>query len=200
MEIKDIIESGILEEYCLGTLPKSKAEEISRMAQSSEELNLAIEQVLLSLQSIPNGLMISDGLKPKVLNRLFEQMSSHPIDLQNPPIIDKYADYKAWTNAVAEKTSEVIENGYEISPLFINDKLELHLVWLHTELIEEAHSNNFRESFLILDGECECNFDGLLVRFKKGDYFEIPSETRHVIRNITHGGGCVKGIVQRLAA
>lgn len=56
MNLKEIIDSGILEEYVLGTLPEKEAEEITRLCAQHPELAAeveAIEHTLLRSFSIP---------------------------------------------------------------------------------------------------------------------------------------------------
>lgn len=56
MNLKEIIDSGVLEEYVLGTLPEKEAEEITRLCAEHPELASeveAIEHTLLNSFSIP---------------------------------------------------------------------------------------------------------------------------------------------------
>ncbi len=81
------------------------------------------------------------------------------------------------------------------------EEVLLTLAWLSADLVEDQHAGDaFIESFFILEGACECDFDGRIVRFSAGDYFEIPADTRHVIKNISEGLPYVKGLVQRRKA
>jgi len=75
---------------------------------------------------------------------------------------------------------------------------ELCLAWLTTELAEtEHHAEEFVESFLILEGTCECNIGGQLIYLKTGDYLDIPIDTPHTIRSTSTQTGYVKALIQR---
>lgn len=200
MNINNIIDSGILEAYCLGTLPDFEARKITDLAAENPELSQMIDDILVVLSKVDNN-SLNPELKPKVLNHLDQFFKDTIIDLKNPPLIDKNSDAKAWKMA----TNHIIEpkgsEDLEVFPIINTKSIELNLVWLRTELLEEAHpEEDFKESFLILEGECECDFGGMIVRFKSGDYFEVPANTKHRITNCTKDNGVIKGLVQRLAS
>ncbi|MCB0576904.1 MAG: cupin domain-containing protein, partial [Saprospiraceae bacterium] len=110
-------------------------------------------------------------------------------------------DPTAWSRALDGLEPEVTENGMAARVLAEDETRELSLVWLSGELVEDMHSDDeFRESFLILEGACECDFGGVIARFGAGDYFDIPPHTPHTIRNISENLPYVKGLVQRLKA
>jgi quercetin dioxygenase-like cupin family protein len=78
------------------------------------------------------------------------------------------------------------------------EEWQLCVAWLQTDLIEEAHhQNEFQESFLILEGTCECDLGGKIIRLQPGGYLDIPFDTPHVIKVTTPENGFVKALIQR---
>lgn len=196
-----ILDSGIIESYCLGTLPADKAIEVSALAEKYPEVMAAIDQTLAALEKYPQTLEPAEGLKSNVLGFLNAHWEESAIDLQNPPLIHLHSDAKAWNLALKDVTPDMEEPGMSARVLKETDDLLLSVVWLSDKLVEHKHgADEFRESFFILEGACECDFEGEIVRFSAGDYFDIPANTDHVIRNISEHLGFVKGLVQRRKA
>ncbi len=193
--------SGIIEAYCLGSLSPEEAAEVSAMAALHPEVNEAIDQTLMVLEKYPQAPEPGVGLKNKVLDFLEPYLVEEAIDLQNPPLIHRHSDMDAWNRALKHVTPDMEEPGLAARVLKESDNLLLSVVWLSDKLVESKHTTDeFRESFFILEGTCECDFEGKIVRFSAGDYFDIPPNTDHVIKNISVGLTYVKGLVQRRKA
>lgn len=200
-ELNTYIASGIIEAYCLGNLSPAQAAEVTAMAAAYPEVQAEIDRTLAVLEQYPQGPQPRPELKKRVLDFLDAFLNEEHIDLDNPPRIDRHSDVAAWNRALQSIAPDIEEPGFAARILKETDELFLSVVWLSADLIEESHADNeFRESFLILEGACECDFEGQIVRFAAGDYFDIPPNTRHVIKNISEGLPYVKGIVQRRKA
>lgn len=195
------IASGVIESYCLGNLPEVEARELLDLASRYPEIQVEIEETLAALENYHLSHSASDDLKTRTLHFLEPFLTNDGIDLIELPLIDKYSNAIAWQNAVKDLQPEFRGGDFALRQLKTNTELEMNLVWLYSELVEDAHpEEDFIESFLILEGACECNFEGQIVRFSAGDYFDVPVGVKHVIKNITEGAGFVKGIVQRRKA
>lgn len=201
MDKNNLINSGQLEAYCLGQLSIEEAQIISEWAAHDPDIKYEIDQIMSTLESYPNRLTPNPQLKTKVLDFLSQHLNHEAIDLSNPPLLNKYSDVNSWSKAVQNFDFHDDDSNLQVENIFLSNNKELNLIWLHDEIIEDAHEDNqFKESFLILEGECECDFEGIIVRFKAGDYFEVPPNTKHSIRNISQQGHLVKGLVQRISA
>lgn len=201
MDKNNIINSGQLEAYCLGQLSIEEAQIISEWAAHDPDIKYEIDQIMSTLESYPNNLTPNPQLKTKVLDFLSQHLHHEEIDLSNPPLLNKYSDVNSWSKAVQNFSYHDDASNLHVENIFLSKNKELNLIWLHDEIIEDAHANDlFKESFLILEGECECDFEGIIVHFKTGDYFEVPPNTKHSIRNISLQGHFVKGLVQRISA
>jgi quercetin dioxygenase-like cupin family protein len=196
------ITSGIIEAYCLGNLTSAQAAEVSAMAAAHPEVQQEIDKTLAILEQYPQSPEPKAGLKDRVLGFLDAYLSAEVIDLSNPPLLHRFSDATAWNRALADLRPEIEEPGFAARILKETNEVVLSVVWLSDELVEDEHDPKeaFQESFFILEGSCECNFEGTIVRFSAGDYFDIPPNTKHIIKNISESLPYVKGLVQRRIA
>lgn len=200
-DLNTYIASGIIEAYCLGSLSPAQAAEVAAMAAKHPEVQTEIDHTLAALEQYPQSPAPRAELKNDVLGFLSTFLAKEIVDLQNPPLIHRYSDAGAWANALADITPDFEEPGFAARMLKETEDTMLSVVWLSGDLVEDQHDEDaFLESFLILEGACECDFEGTIVRFSAGDYFDIPPNTRHVIKNISEGMPFVKGLVQRRRA
>jgi hypothetical protein len=202
-DVQAYIESGILEVYCLGTLSAAESAEVEAAAAAHPEIEAEIGHILQTLEQYPvaHTAAPAPALRGRVLDFLnpFLAQKSAAIDLNNPPILDQYSDPAAWRLALEGVEPDVFEEGFSLKVLSSSPTVELCVVWLSDALTEDAHdADEFGESFLLLEGACECDFDGQYARYSVGDFFNVPANTRHVIRNVSTDSPFVKGLVQRL--
>lgn len=196
-ELEKYKNEGLIEAYCLGTLADETARDITALAKTNIELKNEIDETIQALTLIKSE-KLSDDVKIKVLGTLDELMEPAIIDLMNPPLINFYSDASAWSNSLKKIVATNVEEGIGHYVLVDNEDIQLNLVWLYDVLTEEGHDDSeFSESFLILEGRCECDFEGQIFQFSAGDYFDIPVNTRHIIKNISTELPYVKGLVQR---
>jgi len=200
-ELNTYIASGIIEAYCLGSLPPAQAAEVAAMAAKHPEVQAEIDQTLAALEQYPQSPEPRADLKNSVLDFLDAFLKKEPVNLQSPPLLHRHSDADAWISALKNVEPDIREAGFAARVLKETDDLMLSVVWLSADLVEDQHAEDeFHESFFILEGACECDFEGKIVRFGAGDYFDIPPNTRHVIKNISEGLPYVKGLVQRRRA
>lgn len=200
-DLNTYLDTGIIEAYCLGNLSPAQAAEVTAMAAAHPAVREEIEMTLAALGQYPKSPAPRPELKQRVLDFLDPFLQPEHIDLANPPLIHRFSDANAWNSALATVTPDIEEQGFAARVLKETDDVVLSVVWLSADLVEAQHSDDeFRESFFILEGACECDFEGKIVRFGAGDYFDIPPNTRHVIKNISEGLPYVKGLVQRRKA
>lgn len=196
-DLKTYLSSGVIEAYCLGNLSLQESTELLHLAQQHPEID---EEINITLATLKRHLLMPNRaatLKERVLDFLLPHLDSELIDPQHLPLLHPFSSSVDWHNALGDQTPDLQEENFAIRVLKDTPDVQLHMVWLFHELVEDGHpSSDFQESFLILEGACECNFGGRIVRFSAGDYFEIPPDTQHIIRNITPDG-CVRGLVQR---
>lgn len=200
-ELETLLSSGQITAYCLGNLDPADAVKIKALADRHPEIREAVELELNLLEKYAQGPKPRYELKQQVLDFLDRHWSEAPIDLSNPPLLHPHSDRNAWNTALQNLVPETEAPGYALKILKDSPDHVLSLVWLSGAMLEDKHdADDFHECFFILEGECECDFEGRIARFSAGDYFEIPPDTTHSIKNISRNSGYVKGLVQRKKA
>lgn len=196
MNIREYIESGVLEQYCLGVLPGENMQEVDLLCDRYPELaaeRRSIEQALLRRAeelAVPPPAPLQDQIW-HLLNNLNKEKQFNLSDL---PLINRFSDYKNWLRIVQPLLPPKQEEDRILTVLQQTDKLVQMLVLSKTDFRNEVHVHEY-ESFIILEGECECTIGDHVFRLGPGGFTEIPLYTDHDVRIITP----VTAILQRIA-
>lgn len=194
--MENYTESGIIEAYCLGLLPENEAAAITLAAAKDPLLQQKIVETEEALKNYGH-VSHASSLKESILDRLSSIPVAAKIDIANPPLINRNSDVDDWNEAIAHIEPETDHGNIKTSFITYSDQLQLCIAWLFDRLEEdEHHEDEFEESFLILEGSCECNIGGKIFRLKAGDFLDIPYNTHHTIIS-TSPQGYVKAIIQR---
>jgi mannose-6-phosphate isomerase-like protein (cupin superfamily) len=135
------------------------------------------------------------GLQGKIWDTLENLEKERRIDLSDLPVINRFTDHKTWLGAVKSLLPVPIKNERVIHVLRESDKILQMLVVSATDFEDEVHVKE-HESFIILEGECECTVGDEVFRLQAGGYTEIPLHTSHDVRIISP---YVIAILQRVA-
>jgi mannose-6-phosphate isomerase-like protein (cupin superfamily) len=129
-------------------------------------------------------------LKDKILNKIrslnFSKNNLHVLDLENLPILSESSNWLEWKEAVKDIQAPEEYDGIHLHTLESSDKRELFVAWVKEYVEEEVHTDLI-ESFILLEGTCECHItgeDGItrIVRMGEGDYITMQvGETHDVI-------------------
>ncbi len=197
MDIQAYIQSGILEEYCLGLL--SPQEEVVLLTTCAEhpELQLALGDMQKALMgytsahaSVPPA-----GLEEHIWQAINNKTKEQNISLNHLPLIDRYSDHTKWIEAMAP----LLPGDDNTEPIFHelrNDNgVQQYLVVADADVPGEVHVDEC-ERLLILSGMCECNIGENVVRLGPGGFLEIPLHVLHSIKLMTPR---VTAILQRVA-
>ncbi len=197
MDVQAYIESGVVEEYCLGLLSEHQSLEVKRLAALFPKIQQEIkntEAALCNYAEVPPR----SALKEQIMGTLQNLKLEEEIHLENPPLINRHSDINKWNKALAGIEPTLEYDGLKVHFLRETDELQLCVAWLHTSLIEqEHHREEFQESFLILEGTCDCDLGGTIVSLQPGGYLDIPFDTPHIIKVTSPEIGYVKALIQR---
>ncbi|WP_171062861.1 cupin domain-containing protein [Larkinella sp. C7] len=116
-------------------------------------------------------------------------------DLSDLPLINAYSDAEQWQRTVASILPTREFRNLYVHPLRSGNGIEQFILWVKEEVKPEDHHEE-RESFLILEGECECQIGTEKIRLSAGDYVDIPLDTEHMVRVLSPKP--VKAIIQRV--
>jgi mannose-6-phosphate isomerase-like protein (cupin superfamily) len=182
-DLKEYIESGILEEYCLGLLNEEDQAYLIQMTMLYPEIKAELTAIELAMERWAESTAMEPpaGLKERVLNQLGFDDSFIPLSLQQLPAIDKHADHQAWLNAAAHLAANEPLEDFVCHVLRDDDRIRQMLVITKIDVPEEDH-DNLLESFFILKGHCECTVGDDFFRLGPGDFLEIPLHVKHNIK------------------
>jgi mannose-6-phosphate isomerase-like protein (cupin superfamily) len=183
VDIKNYIESGVLEEYCLGLLNEEEQSFLIQMTllypEIKAELN-AVEKVMENL-AIAAAVEPAPGVKDKVLALLgFESEPVHH-DINNLPAVDKNSDRYSWIKTLNHLIPAEPTEDFWCELIRKDDQYQQMLVITNMDVPEEEHGE-YLESFFILKGQCECMVGSELFTLNAGNFLQIPLHVQHNIK------------------
>jgi mannose-6-phosphate isomerase-like protein (cupin superfamily) len=203
MNVKEYIESGILEMYLLGDVSESERLEVEKMKALHHEISDELMQIEIGLEKFGqmNKKEPHAAVKPMILATLdFVKRMENGETPSHPPLLtstSKKEDYKEWLNRTDFGEPKEIE---EIHGKIISMNAETGatlVVWIKHMAPEEVHHAEY-EKFLILEGTCDIVVSGKIHSLIPGDFFQIPLYEDHEVI-VTSENPC-KVILQRTAA
>ena len=196
MDINELIQSGIIEDYCLDLLQKEDRDRLEQLAAAHPELQAEIrahQQVLAgyasSFASEPPA-----SLKNRILATLQNLEKEEQYSAEMPPLLNRFSEKENWLRVVKPHLPEELEEDIFAKVLRNDSEVFQVILWVKTGYPDEVH-HEVDESFMILEGECECYVEENVIRLGPGDYFQVPLDMHHDVR-VTRGP--VLAIVQRL--
>ena len=197
MDIQGYIESGILHDYCVGNLSPAGRLEVEQTCAQYPEVRAELQQLQNLLEKYAEGGASAPApqLKQNIWNTLENINKERVGDLNDMPLINKYSDYQNWKRIVAPLMPQQIPTGTVAMPLRDAAGIQQTLVIAFDNVAEESHEHE-KESFLILEGECECYVGDNLYRLGPGGFLEIPLYTSHNVRLLSP---YVVAVVQTIA-
>lgn len=200
MEIQKYMESGIIEAYCLGQLSFAQMREVEHLAQRHPEVKVEIVKTHAALRGLSTETPALRARKEKILHTLQQLHLERNMSLNQLPLLTPYSDYRQWLAVVGELKPTVHLEDMDLRILQETPKVMQTLIWMKTAIEEDGHDpESFQESFLVLEGECECDLGGEIIRLKAGGYVAIPPNVPHTIRNL-QPGKLLLGVMQRQLA
>jgi mannose-6-phosphate isomerase-like protein (cupin superfamily) len=197
MNAQEYIENGVVLDYCLGMLTGDAKIEFEFALLLYPELRAEVDAVQLGLEgyAYTHQVTPAGSMKDKIWATLENINLERQMDLGNLPLINKFTDHKAWLNAVKSILPGNVQDERFMHLLTETDTVMQMLVMSATDIEDEVHEDVI-ESFIILDGECECHIGtDRVIRLKAGEYIEIPLHEHHDVRIISD---YVVGVMQRI--
>ncbi|MDF2432184.1 MAG: hypothetical protein JWP44_1815 [Mucilaginibacter sp.] len=184
MDIQKYLESGVLEEYCLGLLGEEDQAYLIQMTMLYPEVKEALASVELALERFADLTAIEPDplVKQNVLAAIgFDQAD---LNLDSLPFITHSGGPQPWLKALAYLIPDEPTEDFVCHVIREDDKVRQMLVITKTDVPDEEHSN-FLESFFILDGRCECTVGENFYALGTGDFIEMPLHVKHNIKLTT---------------
>lgn len=183
MNLTPYINSGVLELYVLDQLSPEERKGVERMVKMypliKDELS-AIENAL-EKYAMNNALKPSKKFEAKVVAVVDNLEKERTLNIENLPIINPFSNYKNWLPLAQEYLNITLTDGIFNKVLQQSDKVTQVLVVSEIDIPEEIHEGE-HESFLILDGRCECIINGNSNLMGPGDFMAIPLLEPHDVK------------------
>ncbi len=201
MTSKELIESGILEQYVLGNASPKEMEEVERLAISDPSIRKEIDLISETFENLAfkNAIEPPAVIKPFLMALLnYMERMTNGEKVSAPPILNKnskVSDFDEWLNRddmVSPGNEDVFARIINYSP-----EVTTAIVWIKEYAPQEVHDNE-HERFLIVEGTCDIIVDEEVNHLSPGDYFAIPLFKNHMVK-VTSSIPC-KVILQRVAA
>lgn len=155
-------------------------------------------------QSIDPADSLKDRIKAKMAKLNFQSKNRSPFTVKNLPLLSSDANLLDWEDALSkfETPAEFSDDGIHMIILESNETRDLMLGWSKEIIPEEVH-DDLIESFIVLDGSCECHIwrdddpgFNKKVHMQTGDFLQLnPGESHDII---TTSAVPVKAVLQRL--
>lgn len=200
--IKEYIESGIIESYVMGLTTKEETKEVESYAVEYNDVAVAIEEFSKNLENI----CIAKGEIPDPITKPFVLASyDYMLRLTNgeksaePPILNPnstISDYNEWILRPDLNINEIKEEVFAKIIGFTPTAITA-IVWLQDMAPQEVHHAEY-ERFLIIEGTCDIKIGEDVHALSPGDFLEIPLHITHSVK-VTSLVPC-KVLLQRVAA
>lgn len=196
MDINEFIASGMIQDYCLGILKKQDQELVERQAALFPEIKKEIlaQQEALAGYAADFSRMPDPLLKGRILATL-EGLEKNPEQTKSDShLLTRFSEKENWLRIVKPHLPKTLSENF-FSKVLRNDREVFQAVlWVKDGYPDEVHED-LDESFMILEGECDCYVENNVIRLGPGDFFQVPLDVHHDVR-VTRGP--VLAIVQRL--
>lgn len=200
--LKEILQSGILELYVLGLTSEEENSAVLKLAKLHPELNAEMDVITDTLVTYAKEKVTApkEDVKALLMGTIdYTERLTHGETPSFPPELTEQsdsADFAEWLNRkdldLSESTDDIALKiiGYEAGKMTA-------IVQLKTETPYEIHDHEI-EKFLILEGTCDIVTESKIYSLVAGDYYAVPLNLGHVVK-VTSDKPC-KIILQRVAA
>ncbi len=200
--IKDYIESGILESYVLGNTTELENISVQSMAMIHPEIAEELENISLALASYAqvNGVKPDPIIKPFLLATIdYTERLKNGEAASFPPMLHPASqpeDYNTWLQEAEDKAPKNLTDVHA-KIIGYTEKMITAIVWIKDMAPQEVHDDEI-EKFLILEGTCDIVIENEVHQLVAGDMLSIPLYKNHYVK-VTSAAPC-KVILQRIAA
>lgn len=184
MDIRQYIESGILEEYCLGHLAEEDQAYLIQMTMLYPEIKEELTAVELTLENMAalSAVEPAGNVKKNILASL--GFNDEVLNIDKLPVINKATDPQPWLNAFAHLIPDEPTEAFSMQVIREDNIVRQMLVTSSSDVPEEEHGDFF-ESLFILKGNCECTIGENFYALGPGDFIEVPLHVKHDIKLVT---------------
>ncbi len=187
--IKKILESGIVEDYCLGVSKPQDSQKLMELCMQYPEVSQYLEETQKTLESFSESLTKKAPTRSKeiIQKNILTNLKLEKAVLTEPDLmleefieISRHSKAEQWNELLKEiEPPETFDNIFA-KPLFVSEKEELILVWAKDMVPDEVHED-VNECFFLLEGTVDCYVDDQVFHMEKGDFMQIPLHLHHKV-------------------
>ena len=204
-DLKAYLDSGIIENYCLGLTSAAEAAQLEahclKYREVQEALTLAqenLEQYFWAYQKDAKQGVEDDLLKnvEDDYDLSISQLSASNAKMDKFIPISTHSDYQKWLK-LTEELQPPAQFDIHFHELYRDQKNLLCVVWIKDFIPEEKH-DTLMESILCLEGTCEGTLNNCKIPLQAGDFWQVPLHAEHTLKVTSETP--VKLILMRQAA
>lgn len=188
IDIKAFLDSGIIEDYCLGIATTEAAAQLEGYCMQYPEIKLALEK---AQQDMISYMQLFEKAPPQHMLDGILQNVTKDIELEKAKLtgdsarlsqfipISKHSDYQKWQRLTKELNPP---QDFDIHSheLFNDESNILCVVWIKDRIPSEEH-DDLLESILCVEGTCVGKLDNETIPLSPGDFWQIPLHADHTL-------------------
>ena len=186
MDVQKYIESGVLEQYCLGNLNEADQAYLIQMTMLYPEVKAELTAVELAFEDISDLTAVEPArnMKQDILAAIGFTGENAPLNIDDLPVLRHSTDPGPWLRAFAHLIPDEPTENLTVNVIRDDAIVQQMLMTGNTDVPEEEHGE-FYESLFVLKGRCECMIGDELFALGAGDFIEIPLNVKHDIKLVT---------------
>jgi len=200
--VKEYIESGILESYVMGSTTPDESKEVEEMLAVSEEIRKEMNAISDTLERYAEAYAIVPNItiRPLVMATIdYTERLKNGEQPAFPPGLhegSRVTDYAEW---LKRPEMTLPEDFKDLHARIIGYTPELltAIIWIKDMAPPEVHDDEY-EKFLIVEGTCDITIDTDVHHLVPGNFLSIPLHKSHFVK-VTSDIPC-KVVLQRAAA
>lgn len=186
MDVQKYIESGVLEQYCLGLLDEGEQAYLIQMTMLYPEVKAELTAIELAFEELSaiSAVEPPNNLKQNILAAIGHDQESAELNINDLPVLSRSANPLPWLKAFAHLIPEGPTQDFTVNIIRDDAIVQQMLITGNAGVPEEEHGE-FYEGLFVLKGRCECTVGDELFTLGAGDFIEIPLHTKHDVRLLT---------------
>lgn len=187
--IEEYLNSGIIEEFCLGLAKPQEAEEVLKLANEHPEVALYLKETQERFSTFHKKFHKSAPLRNlDIIKKSITENKKwkEAVLLGEEKMLGKYIEISQHTDIELVKKliksifpPEEYDNVFA-KPLYVGKGKELFLFFVK-EIVPLEEHHKLDESFLMLAGTVDCYIDDQIFKMAEGDFMRIPIHSKHKV-------------------
>lgn len=197
MDFQTLLASGVVESYCLGQLRGVELKKFVHALASNPDLESKVRSVQLSMSGKSNisETELSQDSKKSLFEKIRAMDEPRAMPNLDAELINPNSCHLHWKGLTDNLDFPNTKDPIHLIPIRLEEKIHQFLAWVKDGVEHEVHTDMI-ESFLLLEGICECQVGTETHSLTAGSFLEIPLHTSHSIKVTTPDG--IFAILQRI--